>query len=81
MNKVYNKKKIFVNFLKRNKCLSSFKRNYFKQKNKNLDSFIKNNYPNVIGCSFIWGRTFEGQEFWSDMHDKWRHLLRDVNLL
>ena len=35
MNKLYNKKKIFVKFLKENKCLSSFKRNYFKQKSKN----------------------------------------------
>lgn len=68
MNKVYNKKKIFVKFLKENKCLSSFKRNYFKQKNKNrknLNYIIKNNYPSVIDYSFIWDQTFEGHEFWS----------------
>lgn len=84
MNKVYNKKKFFVKFLKENKCLSSFKRNYFKQKSKNhrnLNSIIKNNYPSVIVYSFTWDQTFEGQEFWEDLHYKWRHLLMDANLL
>lgn len=73
-------KKCFIEFLKENKVLSKFIKNFKKQKNwriiedrpiSSVDYFKTMYEDNFIIHAFLWRNTMEGHSFWSDLSEAW----------
>ena len=83
MNEKTQKK--LYDFLKKNKCLGSYIKNFKKHilKSAGLRSYrifngLKKTSPeSAISCAFSWDGTEEGFEFWEQIYDKWYISLSD----
>lgn len=78
-------KKCFIEFLKENKVLSKFIKNFKKQKNwriikdrpiSSVDYFKTMHEDHFITHAFLWRNTMEGYCFWSDLSEAWLAKLR-----
>ena len=62
--------KLFIKFLKVNKCYKQFFENNKLGYLPNYNSFIK--------ASFVWSETKEGHYFWGIMHLKWKRIVEMI---
>jgi hypothetical protein len=76
----------FESFLKRNRLLSKFKREFLKQWNDKgitditSKEFISKHDPVLyIRVSFVWQLSENGHTFWSNVNNKWESYLEDIN--
>lgn len=82
-----NTQKKLYDFLRENKCLGSyiknFKKNILESAGLSLRSYgifngLKNRSPELaISCAFSWSDTEEGLEFWERIYYKWDIFLND----
>lgn len=72
-----NSVKIFIDFLKENKCYVKYKDNFFIQNQiTTFGEFIdKTKLKSFITNAFIWSKTEEGIWYWSDIRDLWDDFL------
>lgn len=65
--------KIFISFLKENKCYAKYKDNFFIQNQfTTFGEFINaNKLESFILNAFIWSNTEEGICYWSHINDLW----------
>ena len=82
-----NSQKKLYDFLRKNKCLGSyiknFKKNILESAGLSLRSYkifngLKKTSPELaISCAFSWDDTEEGFEFWERIYNKWYISLND----
>lgn len=64
----------FIKFLKDNNAWGNFERNFIKQE-RDVERYkkdcktLKNSY---LSYAFIWSKTREGPEYWSELNRKWK---------
>lgn len=65
--------KIFISFLKENKCYAKYKDNFFIQNQFTTfgEFIIKNKLESFISNAFIWSKTEEGIWYWSNIRELW----------
>ena len=69
-------KDAFFNFLKKHKCKLRWENNYKKFKAEE-DLFLRRPDTYII-MSFIWNRTPEGSDYWSELNAKWQKTLQEL---
>lgn len=68
--------KLFIDFLKENKCYSQYKDNFFRFGHyDSFGDFI--HYQRSINWidAFYWGNTSEGWDYWNSIDNDWRDLV------
>jgi len=70
-------KQLLVNFLKKQGVYPEFRRNVLKSNRKySFNKYLlASDFKYIIGESFIWEHTPEGQTFWENVEDKWVYYL------
>lgn len=78
-----NSVKIFISFLKENKCYAKYKDNFFIQNQMTtFGEFInKNKLESFISNAFIWSKTEEGIWYWGHVRDSWNIFLYKNKML
>lgn len=64
-------------FLKRHGVFAAFSDNMQKQRDSDIEDFLKKSLPNFkqISGAFVWENTEEGKEFWAKIDTIWLELL------
>lgn len=67
--------RIFLIFLKKNRCYNSFAWNFCngtRVNKKDLERFLEDyNITDLIDCTFTWRQTEQGYDYWQEIDDKW----------
>lgn len=81
-------KKHFIKFLKEEDVYEAYRYNFITYGNNSLKDVIFHNkdllntssiyYENLIMSAFTWAFTKEGVDFWSEIHKKWRKIVRKL---
>ena len=95
-NNNINKKNItqlFICFLQKNNAYANFKFNHYNFRKRKTDwasypfstdemneTELISNARGFISAAFVWGRTIEGQRFWSNLHENWLKIINMVLL-
>ena len=76
--------KIFADFLGEQLVTSKFMRNYLEYNGTSAVKWIteRTDYSPIIAVKFAfdWYDTFEGWDFWNDIHKKWIEYMKDNNI-
>jgi hypothetical protein len=66
-------KENFRNFLVLNDCYNEYCSNILAQKRSTFEEFTgkRVGFVGIINSSFSWSQTPQGQNFWSQLNDKW----------
>ena len=84
MDKQFNFKELFIQFLKNNNLYDRFNEIYTKEQHLMSLDYALDKYNNVYATQMIslitWSSTQEGFDFWKKIHYKWRNTLFEYTL-